>query len=123
MGRIVSAMTAASFLLALSACGGDKAEEPTDGDGGTPNPTVCNSKTTLGTVRLDIAGNANDSFRIIMKCGTQEVTRCTATVAAGQATASCTNQGPVPNGGNRSCTVGPGNGNSAAARVTAQMCG
>jgi|GEM_PF-1822479 len=123
MGRIVTAVTAASFLLALSACGEKKTEEPTDGDGGTPNPTVCNSNTTRGVVRLDIAGNPDDEFRIIMKCGDQEVTRCSATIAAGQNTASCTKQGPVPNGGNRSCTIGPANGNSPAARVTASGCG
>ncbi len=86
--------------------------------------TVCNSNNTSGTVSLTITGNPNDSFRISLICGGQTVTQCTATIPARQARASC-NAGPnpVPNGGVRSCPVGPGNNNSPAAAVQTSGCG
>lgn len=120
MHKFVSALTTATFLLAVTACGESK-QEPTEPD--TPTGLQCNSTNTRGSVSLNIAGNPGDSFRIIMKCGNQEVTRCTATIAAGANAATCTNTGPVPNGGTRSCPVGPGNGNTPAARVVASGCG
>lgn len=85
---------------------------------------ACNSNNTRGTVSLTINGNPNDSFQISLICGGQTVTQCTATIPAGQASASC-NAGPnpVPNGGVRRCPVGPGNNNSPAAAVQTSGCG
>ena len=98
--------------------GGKEPVEPVD----LP-PAQCNSFTT-GSVVLGIAGNPNDSFRIIMTCNNQVVARCTATIAAGAAAARCTDgpNAPVPNGP-LSCRVGPGNANSPAARVVTKGCG
>jgi hypothetical protein len=121
MRRLVSALTASAFLLA-TACGeGEKSEEPAE------EPTLpgleCNQTNTLGNVSLKIEGQPGDEFRVIMKCGNQEVARCMATVAAGETTGKCVGSGPVPNGGTRSCTVGPAAGNSNAAREVGHACG
>ncbi|NVJ98932.1 MAG: hypothetical protein HWE25_12320 [Alphaproteobacteria bacterium] len=121
MRQTISMLAASALVFATTACGnGGETKEP------QVEPTIpsadCNEFTT-GTVKLSIVGNPKDSFRIIMKCGDTEVTRCTATVPAGGNADTCTKQGPVPNGGRLSCTVGPGNGNSAAARVVASACG
>ncbi len=86
------------------------------------NAGVCNSF-TVGSVRLDIRGNPNDSFKQTLMCGGQRVASCTATIQAGQNTASCTDgPNPVRNGA-RSCTTQVGNNNSPAAAVQSSGCG
>ncbi|SDD24959.1 hypothetical protein [Kordiimonas lacus] len=121
MRQTVSTLAAAALIFATSGCGNDSQTKEQTEDPTLPSKE-CNEFTT-GTVSLTIAGNPNDSFRIIMKCGNQVVTQCTATVPAGGNAASCTNQGPAPNGGRMTCPVGPGNGNTPAARVVTSGCG
>lgn len=111
-------------LLALVACGEAKKDsEEIQGEMDTKQGAQCDPSTMMGTVHLNIRGNAGDSFRISYMCGNQMVTQCTATVAAGANQATCTSQGAVPQGGERRCPVGPGNGNGPQARVVAAGCG
>ena len=83
----------------------------------------CNSSNTAGNVSLTVTGDKGDSFRISLKCGGTVVASCQADVAADNTPASCTASGTVPNGGARSCSVGPGNGNSNNAKVVTSGCG
>lgn len=90
----------------------------------TPGTAQCDSTTMQGTLSLSITGVPGDSFRISYLCGGQQVTQCTATIAAGATTATCSaGPTPVPNGGVRTCPVGPSNTNSAQAAVRSSGCG
>ncbi|WP_262692541.1 hypothetical protein [Kordiimonas aestuarii] len=124
MLKPVTLFGAGVALFALVACGEAKngGEEP-EGEMDTTQGAACDPSTMMGTVHLNISGNAGDSFRISYMCGGQMVTQCTATVAAGSNNATCTSQGNVPQGGTRRCPVGPGNGNTPQARVVAAGCG
>lgn len=114
------------LLVLGSGCeqSGEQPPEKTEGQIPGTAAVVCDSTTMQGTVSLTITGNPGDSFRITYLCGGQQVTGCTATIGPGQNTASC-NAGPtpVPNGGARTCPVGPGNNNSPAAAVQTSGCG
>jgi len=79
--------------------------------------------TDTGTATLTIAGQPTDAYRVIYTCNGVEVTRCIATVPAGQNGGNC-NSGPnpIPNNGVRSCKVGPKNGNSAQAASRGSSC-
>lgn len=113
--------------LAVAAAGckpywekGEKKMEPKPAAAQQQN---CNPANMLGTVALQIAGAPNDSFRISLICGGQVVSSCTATVPAGGNAARCAaGPNPVPVGLFQ-CSVGPGNANTAAARVVASGCG
>ncbi len=106
------------ILVVLAGCSAHKKEQEEE----LLKAGVCNSF-TVGSVRLDIKGNPNDSFKQTLMCGGQRVASCTATIQAGQNTASCTDgPNPVPNGA-RSCTTQVGNNNSPAAAVQSSGCG
>lgn len=76
----------------------------------------------MGSVNLAMTGQAGDSYRVTLTCDGVTVAQCTATVAAGAAAANCM-AGPNPQrAGPRRCFYGPGNGNSAAARIGAWGC-
>lgn len=111
----------AALCLLASSC--DPYKEPEKDEPKEVAPQQCNPATMLGTVALQIAGNPNDTFRVSLVCAGQVVSSCTATVPAGGNAARC-NAGPnpVPVGAFQ-CLVGPGNANTAAARVVASGCG
>lgn len=79
--------------------------------------------TDPGTAILNIVGRPTDAYRVIYTCDGVEVTRCIATVPAGQNNGMC-NSGPnpIPNNGPKRCIVGPKNGNSALAAVRWYSC-
>ena len=122
MQKPVTVIGAGFALLALVACGEEK-EDEMQGEMDTTQGAACDPSVMLGTVHLNVSGKAGDSFRISYLCGSETVTQCTATIAAGDTKAVCTSQGAVPQGGTRRCPVGPGNGNSPQARVVASGCG
>lgn len=127
MSQRTQVLTLCAVILTLG--GGCERQEPAQGKAeeqqmpGTA-ALICDSTTMLGTASLTITGNPGDAFQISYLCDGQLVSQCTATIAAGQNTASCnTGQNPVPNGGTRTCPVGPGNNNSPAAAVQTSGCG
>jgi arylsulfatase A-like enzyme len=77
---------------------------------------------TQGRVRLDIAGEPGDAFKIYLHCGDETVAKCHAVVRSGATEASCSD-GPRRNaGGFFSCSVKPGMNNSPAAKLATADC-
>lgn len=123
--RLRATIMCAAVLMVCTGC--ERKEQDQDKAEVQPPGTaaaVCDNSTMLGNVSLTITGNPGDSFRIAFLCDGQQVVECTATIAAGQNTAQCSaGPAPVPNGGARTCPVGPGNNNSPAAAVQTSGCG
>lgn len=82
----------------------------------------CEGFTTM-TVKLVIAGEPKDGFRIIGKCGDTEVARCRAVIKQGEKRAKCEETAVIEGlSGRVRCIVGPKNGNSAKATEKASSC-
>ncbi len=109
------------FVFMLASC---ESRDPSFEAGEDLLKAVTNCRLTdTGTATLTIVGQPTDAYRVIYTCNGVEVTRCTATVPAGQNRGNC-NSGPnpIPNNGPKSCRVGPKNGNSAQAAIRGSSC-
>ncbi len=64
------------------------------------------SKDTLGGVNILIRGNPGQSHSAALKCDDIVVASCTATIANGQNSAFCKDEGTIPDGKTLTCNLG-----------------
>ena len=77
---------------------------------------------TKGVVKLEIAGEPGDSFRVYLRCGDDNVSKCTARINPGSATASCEDGPNTFTVGEYRCSTKPLIGNSPKAKVISAVC-
>ncbi|MCW8926296.1 MAG: hypothetical protein OQJ84_08575, partial [Xanthomonadales bacterium] len=101
----------------------DAAAERTWGDRAViPSQTMTCGSNTKGLVKLEISGKPGDSFRVYLRCGDDNVSKCTARVNSGSTTASCEDGPRTFTPGEYRCSTKPLIGNSPEAKVTSAVC-